>query len=97
MAKCEEEFKLADVDKDGVPAGEDPEGDIWTVGFRMQGSYNQGNTTRQTIAELLSLNLNTVNELFILETVASAVAGLPALAAAPDGSDLLRGLAGRLP
>ena len=70
MAKCEEEFKLADADKDGIPAGEDPEGDIWTVGFRMQGSYNQGNTTRQTIAELLSLNLNTVNELFILESVA---------------------------
>jgi peptide/nickel transport system substrate-binding protein len=71
-AKCEEEFKLADVDKDGIPAGEDPEGDVWTTGFRMQGTYNQGNTTRQTIAELLSLNLNTVNELFILETV-----GLP--------------------
>ena len=33
-AKCEEEFKLADVDKDGVPAGEDPEGDVWTTGFR---------------------------------------------------------------
>ena len=72
MAKCEEEFKLADADKDGIPAGEDPEGDIWTVGFRMSGSYNQGNTTRQTIAEILSLNLNTVNELFILEVV-----GLP--------------------
>ena len=71
-AKCEEEFKLADADKDGIPAGEDPEGDIWTVGFRMSGSYNQGNTTRQTIAEILSLNLNTVNELFILEVV-----GLP--------------------
>jgi peptide/nickel transport system substrate-binding protein len=70
MAKCEEEFKLADADKDGVPAGEDPDGDIWTTGFRMQGTYNQGNTTRQTIAELLSLNINTVNELFILETVA---------------------------
>jgi len=70
MAKCEEEFKLADGDKDGIPAGEDPDGDIWTVGFRMQGSYNQGNTTRQTIAELLSLNINTVNELFILESVA---------------------------
>jgi peptide/nickel transport system substrate-binding protein len=70
MAKCEEEFKLADADKDGIPAGEDPEGDIWTVGFRMQGTYNQGNTTRQTIAQLLSLNINTVNELFILESVA---------------------------
>ncbi len=72
MAKCEEEFKLADADKDGIAAGEDPEGDIWTTGFRLQGTYNQGNTTRQTIAEIISLNLNTVNELFIMETV-----GLP--------------------
>lgn len=71
LAKCEEEFKLADVDKDGIPAGEDPD-DVWEVGFRMQGSYNQGNTTRQTIAEILSGNLNQVNEKFILEVV-----GLP--------------------
>jgi peptide/nickel transport system substrate-binding protein len=70
MAKCEEEFKLADADKDGIPAGTDPEGDIWTTGFRLQGTYNQGNTTRQTIAQLLSLNINTVNELFLLESVA---------------------------
>jgi peptide/nickel transport system substrate-binding protein len=72
LEKCTAEFKLADIDKDGIAAGDDPEGDIWTVGFRMQGSYNQGNTTRQGIAELLSANLNEVNELFILETV-----GLP--------------------
>jgi peptide/nickel transport system substrate-binding protein len=72
MAKCEEEFKLADIDKDGVPAGEDPEGDIWTTGFRMSGTYNQGNTTRQTLVEMVSANVNAVNELFIVESV-----GLP--------------------
>lgn len=72
MAKCEEEFKLADLDKDGIPAGEDPEGDIWTTGFRLSGTYNQGNTTRQTLVEMLSANINTVNELFIMESV-----GLP--------------------
>ncbi|MBN2115211.1 MAG: ABC transporter substrate-binding protein [Anaerolineales bacterium] len=72
LAKCEEEFKLADVDKDGIPAGEDEEGDIWTTGFRMSGTYNQGNTTRQTLVELLSANINQVNELFIMESV-----GLP--------------------
>lgn len=71
-AKCEEEFKLADIDKDGIPAGEDPEGDIWTTGFRMSSTYNQGNTTRQTLAELVSQNVNAVNELFIIEVV-----GLP--------------------
>jgi peptide/nickel transport system substrate-binding protein len=71
-AMCEAEFKLADADKDGIPAGEDPEGDIWTTGFRMSSTYNQGNTTRQTLAEMVSLNVNTVNELFIVEVV-----GLP--------------------
>ena len=71
-AQCEAEFKLADLDKDGIPAGDDPEGDVWTTGFRLQMAYNQGNNTRQTIVEILSSNLATVNELFQLETV-----GLP--------------------
>jgi peptide/nickel transport system substrate-binding protein len=72
LDKCAEEFKLADVDKDGTPAGDDPEGDVWTTGFRVQMAYNQGNSTRQTIAEILAGNLATVNELFGLETL-----GLP--------------------
>lgn len=72
LAKAEEEFKLADVDKDGIPAGEDPEGDIWTTGFRFSATYNQGNTTRQTWVEMISSNANAVNELFIIESV-----GLP--------------------
>ncbi|MFZ5858355.1 MAG: ABC transporter substrate-binding protein [Chloroflexota bacterium] len=72
LAKAEEEFKLADVDKDGIPAGEDPEGDVWTTGFRVQMSFNQGNPTRQTIAEILAGSLAQVNELFVVETL-----GLP--------------------
>jgi len=72
LAKAEEEFKLADVDKDGIPAGEDPEGDVWTTGFRLQMAYNQGNNTRQTVAELLASNLASINELFSVETL-----GLP--------------------
>ena len=72
LAKCEEEFKLADVDKDGIPAGEDEEGDIWTTGFRFSSTYNQGNDTRQTLAEMVSQNVNSVNEKFIVEVV-----GLP--------------------
>ena len=71
-AQCEAEFKLADVDKDGIAAGDDPEGDVWTTGFRVQMSYNQGNTTRQTIAEILAGNLATVNDKFLVETL-----GLP--------------------
>ena len=70
--KATAEFKLADVDKDGIPAGDDPEGDIWTTGFRLQALYNQGNTTRQVVSEILASNLATVNELFSVETV-----GLP--------------------
>jgi peptide/nickel transport system substrate-binding protein len=72
LDKCAEEFKLADVDKDGIPAGDDPEGDVWTTGFRIQMAYNQGNATRQTTAEILAGNLSAVNELFSLETL-----GLP--------------------
>jgi peptide/nickel transport system substrate-binding protein len=71
-AKAEEEFKLADVDKDGIPAGEDPEGDVWTTGFRLQALYNQGNTSRQIVSEILASNLGALNELFAVETV-----GLP--------------------
>lgn len=72
LEKAAAEFKLADVDKDGIPAGEDPEGDVWTTGFRMQALYNQGNTSRQIISEILSSSLAEVNELFVVETV-----GLP--------------------
>ncbi len=71
-AKCEQEFKLADVDKDGVPAGDDPEGDVWTTGFRFAATYNQGNTTRQSVAEILAADLAQVNEKFLVE-----VLGLP--------------------
>jgi ABC-type transport system substrate-binding protein len=42
------------------------------VGFRVQAAYNIGNTTRQTIAEILAQNLNAVNEKYVVETV-----GLP--------------------
>jgi peptide/nickel transport system substrate-binding protein len=71
-AKAEEEFKLADLDKDGIPAGDDPEGDLWTTGFRLQALYNQGNTSRQVVCEILAANLAALNELFVVETV-----GLP--------------------
>ena len=71
-AKCEQEFKLADVDKDGVPAGEDPEGDVWTSGFRFSATYNQGNTQRQSVAEIMAADLAQVNDKFLVE-----VLGLP--------------------
>ncbi len=66
------EFKLADLDHDGIAAGDDPEGDVWTTGFRVQMLYNLGNTSRQSVAEIMAAQLATVNELFSVE-----VLGLP--------------------
>ncbi|MCX6056292.1 MAG: ABC transporter substrate-binding protein [Chloroflexi bacterium] len=68
LAKCEEEFKLADVDKDGIAAGDETDGsDVWNMGFRMQVLYNTGNTTRNTAASILQSNLAKVNPKFVLE------------------------------
>ena len=71
LEKAAEEFKMADVDKDGIPAGEDPD-DIWDMGFRMQMGYNTGNTTRQIYAEIMQANLAEINDKFVIE-----VLGLP--------------------
>ncbi|HBG59587.1 MAG TPA: hypothetical protein DDW97_02295, partial [Anaerolineaceae bacterium] len=68
LEKSAEEFKLADVDKDGIPAGEDPD-DVWEMGFRLQMLYNTGNTTRQIIAEILQQNLAEVNSKFTIEVL----------------------------
>lgn len=71
LDKAAEEFKLADVDKDGIPAGED-EDDVWEMGFRLQMLYNSGNSTRQIYAEILQSNLSSINDKFSVE-----VLGLP--------------------
>jgi len=64
LAKCEEEFKLADVDKDGIPAGEDEEGDVWSGGFYLQLAYNTGNDTRRLASEILKAGIESVNPRF---------------------------------
>lgn len=69
LAKCEEEFKLADVDKDGIPAGED-EDDVWTRGFYMQIAYNEGNDTRRILAEILKAGIESVNPEFNIQVLA---------------------------
>jgi ABC-type transport system substrate-binding protein len=71
LEKCAAEFKLADLNHNGVAAGDDT-GDVWDLGFRVQMLYNTGNTTRQIIAEIMQANLAEVNELFQVE-----VLGLP--------------------
>ena len=45
---------------------------MWDVGFRMQVAFNTGNTTRQTVAEIMAENLAKVNENFQIEII-----GLP--------------------
>ena len=63
LAKCEEEFKLADVDHDGIPAGED-EDDVWNRGFYVQIAYNAGNDTRLLSSEILKAGVEAVNDRF---------------------------------
>jgi ABC-type transport system substrate-binding protein len=73
LAKSEAEFKLADLDHDGIAAGDETDNtDVWKIGFRIQMLYNQGNTVRQTVAEIMQATLSQVNPLFIVETL-----GLP--------------------
>ncbi|MEA4812151.1 MAG: ABC transporter substrate-binding protein [Anaerolineaceae bacterium] len=64
--KAAAEFKAADVNKNGKPAGEDPE-DIWDKGFRLTMLYNSGNTTRKVYAEILQENLAAINPKFQVE------------------------------
>ena len=66
--KCEEEFKLADVDHDGIPAGED-EDDVWEMGFYFQIAYNTGNDTRRLSSEILKAGLEAVNPNFAITVV----------------------------
>ena len=65
-AKCEEEFKAASDDPNSPAAG------VWDTGFRFAATYNQGNTTRQSVAEILAADLGAVNDKFTVE-----VLGLP--------------------
>lgn len=69
LAKCEEEFKLADLDHDGIPAGEDDEGDVWSTGFYMQMGFNTGNDTRRLASEILKYGLESVNDKFAVTVV----------------------------
>ena len=45
---------------------------LWDTGFRIQMLYNQGNTVRQTVSEILAANLATINPKFVVE-----ILGLP--------------------
>jgi len=64
LISCEKEFKLADIDKDGIPAGEDPD-DLWEKGFQFKAIYTSGDLT-ESISEILSKNINTINKKFVV-------------------------------
>lgn len=66
--KCVEEFKLADIDLDGIPAGEDDD-DIWNLGFYMQMAFNTGNDTRRLSSEILKAGLEAVNPKFNISVI----------------------------
>ncbi|MBE9473067.1 MAG: hypothetical protein IMY75_13320, partial [Chloroflexi bacterium] len=68
IAKCEEEFKLADLDHDGIPAGEDDD-DVWNMGFYFQVSYNFGNDTRRLASEIMKAGIEAVNPKFNISVV----------------------------
>jgi peptide/nickel transport system substrate-binding protein len=63
--KCAQEFQAAELKNEN---GES----VWDVGFRLQAAYNIGNTTRQTVAEILGTTLSAVNDKFQVEVI-----GLP--------------------
>jgi peptide/nickel transport system substrate-binding protein len=63
--KCVEEFQASTLKSEDGQS-------LWDVGFRLQVAYNTGNTTRQTIAQILSTNLAQINEKFQVEII-----GLP--------------------
>jgi peptide/nickel transport system substrate-binding protein len=68
-ALCEEEWKLADVDRDGIPAGEDDD-DVWSQGFYLQMAYNTGNDDARLVFEILKGDLEALNPRFSLSLVA---------------------------
>jgi len=69
LAACEAYFKAADVDHDGIPAGED-EDDVWNTGFYMLLAYNIGNDVRRVASEMLKANIEAINENFTIDLLA---------------------------
>ena len=63
LAKCEEEFKLAELKSEDGQS-------LWDIGFYLQLGYNAGNTGRQAIAEILAANVGQVNPKFFISPVA---------------------------
>jgi peptide/nickel transport system substrate-binding protein len=63
-AKCEEEFKLADLNGTVQP------GEVWNKGFYFQIAYNSGNDTRRLASEIMKAGVEAVNPKFNVSIVA---------------------------
>jgi peptide/nickel transport system substrate-binding protein len=63
-AKCEEEFKLADLNGAVQP------GEVWEKGFYFQVAYNSGNDTRRLASEIMKAGIEAVNPKFNVSIVA---------------------------
>jgi peptide/nickel transport system substrate-binding protein len=70
IVKCAQEFKLADVNKDGKPAGADPQ-DVWDKGFFMLIPYTTETDLRYLVAENLNRGLQAVNPRFQVQAQAT--------------------------
>lgn len=71
LQTCEDEFKLADVDQDGIPASEDPD-DVWEVGFQLMLPY-RNDTGMESVAKILAENVNSINPKFKIEPKATSI------------------------
>ncbi len=70
LNQAEAEFKLADLDHDGIAAGDEIDGsDVWNMGFYLKIPYNNGNGVRQKISQVLADNLHLVNSKFVTESI----------------------------
>ena len=62
---------MADLDHDGIPAGEDPD-DVWETGLFMSFAYGRGWEPARLAVEMLADNLEALNEKFDIDVVALA-------------------------
>jgi ABC-type transport system substrate-binding protein len=67
---CASYFKLADLDHDGIPAGEDPD-DVWETGFYLMLGYLSGADQSRVAAEILKANVEAINDRFRIDLLGS--------------------------
>jgi ABC-type transport system substrate-binding protein len=71
LAACEERFRLADLDHDGIPAGDDDD-DVWSTGFYVALGYLSGAEPTAVALQLLEENIEAINEEFDIDLITLA-------------------------